>query len=355
MTTLAISAFLRLGSSLLAAAPQDAPRLPSPPPHAALFTDGVRAARVGVVDLGGAQRGWVAAPLSSGAGVLREQPPRLLAHVSAFVPDEARVDLLQRASGSFAWITDTHRGGSRMLELIETRQSPLDADPPAGEPPLAARGFTDVVISGGEHPLHLLDLFAPRLIEQDDRLYVIASSYDLSGDDSGEPITWIAPVPAASSKPTPGETLEGTRIALGADARVVRMGDLWCCCVRQLTPAQTIDDSAPVAVYWSRDLATWRFGLPVDVETPLVDYDVAIDAGTVWLAGVAADRPAVRLWRLTAPQSPWEERSLDLALPYPGASLHLLASTWGAPVPKIIVPGPDETLRVVPIELPRGR
>jgi hypothetical protein len=332
-------------------APVETELVPAPPPGAAIVSDGTRTARVGVAEIESGLRAWVSARFGISSEVVREEAARILATVGTSVPDEARVDVLRRADGSFAWINDAHGGAGRLLELIETPRNPLDDE---GPPAPAPRRFTSVVVAGVEGPYR--DLFAPRLVEQAGALLVVASSYSLALDAPGEPVTWIAAVPPIPDAPTPGETLVATRIAAGADARLARFGALWCCCMRELTPVQLLHEAAPLSVHWSVDLATWYRGAPADVETPVVDYDLTADVGALWIAGVVAgERPSARIWRLAAVTERWEPSSPDFPLPHAASRVRWLTAASGAPVPKLLLPTAGEGLAVIPIDPPRDR
>jgi hypothetical protein len=164
-------------------------------------------------------------------------------------------------------------------------------------------------------------------------------------DGAGAPLTWIAPLPSH------GEELAARAIGRGADARVARVFGETCVLLRALAPSQTLDDPAPVHVYWSADLSTWRPALPVDEEAPLLDYDLLSDGGSLWLAGVEPGPPAVaRIWRLDQRDGVWTELAERVELSSAAALVRLLSSSFGAPRPKLVLAGEGETARLV--ELP---
>ncbi len=131
---------------------------------------------------------------------------------------------------------------------------------------------------------------------------------------------------------------------------VATLGDESCCLVRALTEFQTLDDAAPVHIYWSGDLATWQPALPLDEETPLHDYDLLADGNALWLAGVVeSPRPVVKVWRLDARDARWTELPMSVELDSADARVRLLSSAVGAPFPKIVLPSATGTARVVPL------
>jgi hypothetical protein len=321
---------------------QDASDRPGVGDDAALVEDGGRVARIGVADLDSG-RAWVVVPLLASGDSLREADPRIVAPALRYVDVPSRVDVLRRADATWSLVQDVHRGGSLMLELVDLRANPLDATvTPGGAATGSGRSFTEVeVVSDSGSEVHR-DLFAPRLAELRGRLHVIASSLPIGA--SGDSLTWCAPVPEEGGK------LRAGRVGNGADARVARFGGEHVCVLRALTPSETLDDAAPLHVYWSGDLSTWRPSMPVDEETPLLDYDLLAEAGFLWLVGVApGPPPAVRAWRLADRDGPWREQPIAVKLEDARVPVRLLPSTVGVPRPKLVLPGAGATAQLVPL------
>jgi len=328
-----------LGWTLIGAA-QGEPVRASVGEDAALVRDGGRAARVGISTFD-SRRMWTVVPLADGGDDLREESPRRIEEARGYADASARVDVLRRVDATWALVQDVHRGGSRMLELLELREDLLEAgERPAGGRLPRGTPFVEAVLAGSAASETFHDLFAPRLVEHEGRLHVVASS--LPTDGLGEAVTWIAPVNEGGAK------LEGRRIGHGGDARVARFGEEYCLLVRALTPSQTLADAAPVHVYWSGDLRTWQPSLPVDEESPLVDYDLLADSGSLWLVGVVpGPTPVARLWRLDARDGVWALQPFEVELPSVSARVRLLASAFGVPRPKLVLPAEEGRSRVI--------
>jgi hypothetical protein len=339
---------------------QDAGNDPDLNDASALVQDGSRAARVGVTEVD-SQRFWTVVPLTAAADGLREGKSRTLAPAWRFTAFPARVDVLHRADSTWALTQDVHGGATRSLELLEYKGALFDdeqpvapgtgaADPDADDQPTSRR-FTDVTVAGDVGTTSFLDLFAPRLVELGGALHLVGSSLSIEGDR--EPLTWAAPVPAA------GESLLANPIGNGADARLAELGGDHVCLVRALDPRQSLEEGAPIHVYWSKDLATWQPALPIDEETKVADYDVLADLGSLWVAAVvpepppadptstAPTKPIVRVWRLPSRDDVWQMQSIRFEVDSPTVQVRLLSSSFGAPVPKLVLREGRGTERVI--------
>ncbi len=348
MSTIASVCLVGIAASLMLGPMPQTSELVRIDPDAAIVADGGRIARIGIADLA-ERRAWVVVPLVASGDDLRDAEPRVVASALRYVDVPGRVDVLRRANAMWSLVQDIHRGGSLMLEVTEVRENPFDAAATPAASPVSqqselprGRVFTEVEVTSDTGSSLFLDLFAPRLVEQDGLLHVIASSLPIAG--SSDAVTWIAALPAE------GTTLAASRIGNGADARVAQFGNEHVCLVRALTPSQRLDDAAPIHIYWSGDLTTWQPALPLDEETPLVDYDLLADSGSLWVVGVTPGAiSVVCLWRLEMRDGIWKEQPIDVELPDARTRVRLIGSTVGLPYPKLVIPAADGTARVVPL------
>ncbi len=242
-----------------------------------------------------------------------------------------RMGFLMRQDGSWALVSNFHKGGGRGLDYWWCTKNPHDAGAAGTVAHLRAMDVAvveshlqwialDQVPKGHKGPI-LRDIWDLQLIESSGVVRVIGCGDGraiFAGDDYDDgDVIWSAKLPSGTEAGPPAAAagqypvlLVGARITVGSSPRVVRWRDASLLAVR--TGDEGRIDSA-LRFYRSKDLAKWEIDAYIS-NTVVAQkcYAIAIDGDQVWLATTVTEGTTrrVRLLYFAQREGRWVQVAL---------------------------------------------